>query len=214
MKEIWSRFSSLLQSPYGTLELSIIFIIVLCACAVFTSILINFIESRQRPKASRERKSIVTTATMTVFFIGFYLVIRLGIGGIVISNIALRVAFALSGTFMVIAGTIINIRGRLMLGVNWADQVKIYDDQTLVSKDIYSLVRHPLYSSLMLIFYGGSLIYLNWLAFLANSLIFIPFMYYRAKQEESLLIERFSQYRDYQKKVGMFFPRLTRRQER
>jgi protein-S-isoprenylcysteine O-methyltransferase Ste14 len=32
-------------------------------------------------------------------------------------------------------------------------------------------------------------------------------MYYRAKQEETLLVGEFKDYTDYQKKVGMFFPK-------
>ncbi|MGK0469242.1 MAG: protein-S-isoprenylcysteine O-methyltransferase Ste14, partial [Clostridium sp.] len=38
--------------------------------------------------------------------------------------------------------------------------------------------------------------------------IFIPFMYYRAKQEETLLIQTFSEYNDYIKRTGMFFPKI------
>lgn len=57
-------------------------------------------------------------------------------------------------------------------------------------------------------FYASSLIYLNYLVFFANSFIFIPFMYYRAKQEEKLLSNKFKEYKNYQKEVGMFFPKI------
>ena len=33
-------------------------------------------------------------------------------------------------------------------------------------------------------------------------------MYYRAKQEEKELIKVFKDYKDYQKKTGMFFPNI------
>lgn len=98
--------------------------------------------------------------------------------------------------------------GRFRLGSNWANQVKIYKNQTLVTHGPYGFVRHPLYASLILMFYGGCLVYPNYLAFLANTLIFIPFMYYRAKQEEILLSKTFKEYKKYQKEVGMLFPKI------
>jgi protein-S-isoprenylcysteine O-methyltransferase Ste14 len=37
-------------------------------------------------------------------------------------------------------------------------------------------------------------------------------VYYRARQEERLLEQQFEAYRQYQQTVGMFFPKLQRRQ--
>ena len=111
---------------------------------------------------------------------------------------------------MIILGCIINIAGRFNLGKNWANQVKIYNNQTFTRKGMFKIVRHPLYSSLMLMFYGACLVYPNYLAFLANTFIFIPFMYYRAKQEESLLLKTFKEYKQYKKEVGMFFPKIIK----
>ena len=115
------------------------------------------------------------------------------------------------GLLILIIGCIINIIGRINLGKNWSNQIKIYDDHSLVSNGVYKIVRHPLYASIIWMFFGASLIYSNYLAFLANLIIFIPFMYYRAKQEETLLKNEFIDYKDYQIKVGMFFPKLFTR---
>jgi protein-S-isoprenylcysteine O-methyltransferase Ste14 len=57
-------------------------------------------------------------------------------------------------------------------------------------------------------YFGASLVYSNWLAFVANTLIFLPAMFYRAKLEEKMLAQEFPEYKNYQKKVGMFFPRI------
>ncbi|MGE5473363.1 MAG: methyltransferase family protein [Ignavibacteriales bacterium] len=183
-------------------------IVGLCVAALFISILINFIESKQNGKAAKEKKSIVETGTMTLFFLAFYTLIRFDIWGLSFNNNPLRIFIVFFGLFMVILGCIINIRGRFNLGRNWANHIKIYEKQTLVREGVYRVVRHPLYASIIWMFYGASLIYLNLSAFLANTLIFIPFMYYRAKQEEELLTNRFEEYKEYQTKVGMFFPNL------
>ncbi|MFA7244752.1 MAG: isoprenylcysteine carboxylmethyltransferase family protein [Candidatus Magasanikbacteria bacterium] len=181
-------------------------IIGICLFALFTSILINFVEGIDK-KATKEKRSIVETGTMTLFFVGFYLLIRFQIGTIQIPQ-NLQYILILSGLTMIVAGCTINIVGRLNLGKNWANQIKIYQNHTLTKTGMYNLVRHPLYASLMMMFIGSCLVYSNYLAFLAHAFIFIPFMYYRAKQEEKLLSQTFIEYKKYQKEVGMFFPKF------
>ena len=110
-----------------------------------------------------------------------------------------------------LTNSVMNIMGRFNLGSNWANHIKIYDEHTLVQRGMYKIVRHPLYASIILMFYGACLVYRNILCFLAVTLIFIPFMYYRAKQEETLLIQTFSEYKDYKERTGMFFPKITKR---
>lgn len=183
-------------------------IIGVCIFALFTSILINFAEAKSN-NVKKQKKSIVETGTMTLFFIGFASLLWFGIGNIDV-GISLLYILAPIGLLMISFGCIFNIMGRFHLGSNWANQVKIYDKQTLVRTGVYGIVRHPLYASLMLMFYGACLVFPNYIAFLANTLIFIPFMYYRAKQEEDLLTKRFKEYPDYQKEVGMFFPRVIK----
>ncbi len=183
-------------------------IIGLCLFALFISIMINFAESSNK-NIKKEKKSIVETGTMTLFFIAFYILIRFKIGEVSIST-QLKTYLIIIGLIMIVAGCIINIAGRFNLGKNWANQVKIYNNQTFIKRGMFKFVRHPLYASLMLMFYGACLVYPNYLAFLANTFIFIPFMYYRAKQEESLLLRTFKEYKQYKKEVGMFFPKIIK----
>jgi protein-S-isoprenylcysteine O-methyltransferase Ste14 len=108
-------------------------------------------------------------------------------------------------------GTAFNVWGRVHLGANWADHVRIYTDQTLVTGGPYRFVRHPLYASLVWMFYGASLAYLNPLAALETTLIFLPGMWYRSNLEEAALLERFGDaYRAYRARTGRFLPRPGR----
>lgn len=100
--------------------------------------------------------------------------------------------------------------GRLFLKHNWANQVTIYDNHTLVTKNVYKFLRHPLYASLIWMLMGGGLIYSSYFAILSVLVIFIPMMYYRAKQEEKLLLTEFVEYLNYIQKTGMFFPKFFR----
>jgi protein-S-isoprenylcysteine O-methyltransferase Ste14 len=115
----------------------------------------------------------------------------------------LRVA----GLTLMLFGAGYNIWGRLYLKNNWADHVRIYDDQTLITTGPYRWVRHPLYASLIWMFYGAALAYLNPLAAIETALIFIPAMHYRSNQEERALAATFQQrYTAYRQRTGRFFP--------
>ena len=174
---------------------------------VALAITIDFLEFDKNEK-TKNKKSVVTTGTMFLFFVGFYLLIKLNIGQIEINNLSVRLPLAIIGTVVIFAGVFVNIKGRIDLGKNWANQIKIYEKHTLVNRGVYKIVRHPLYASLIWIFYGACLVYLNFPALLANTFIFIPFMFYRANQEEILLQKEFPEYKNYKLKTGMFFPKL------
>lgn len=145
---------------------------------------------------------------MLAFFATMYLLIKLHIGVGSVSDDHLRILAKLAGAALMVAGCICNLMGRAALGQNWANQATLYDDQSLVTAGVYSIARHPLYSSLTGMFYGSALLYQNIAVALATTLIFLPAMYYRASLEEKLLAQRFSDYSAYQVRVGMIFPKL------
>ncbi len=181
----------------------------LCVLAIILAVILNFIEDKHQEKSPiKEKKSIVETGTMTLFFVFAYVLIKFNIGTFAIENIYLKILFSFLGTIIMIFGTYFNIVGRLKLGRNWANQIKIYKKHTLVTTGVYSVVRHPLYASLIWMFYASCFVFFNYATIIATSLIFAPFMYLRAKQEEKLLKEKFPEYSTYQKKVGMFFPKF------
>jgi len=184
-----------------------LFIVMSCATAVLAAVAIDFRQFRKRAGVKQEQKSIVETGSMLLFFFLFYIILISGAGSFALSIVWLRLALAGFGTLAVVAGCYVNIRGRFDLGKNWSNQIRIYRDHTLVSSGMYRIVRHPLYASLIWMFIGASLLYVNLLALLSSLLVFLPFMYYRAKQEERLLEKEFDGYDAYRKKVGMFFPK-------
>lgn len=201
----------LFNSPENIFYLFSNIIVILCVFLVFISILIDFTEFQTRKQVKKEKKSIVETGTMFLFFFLFYFLIRFSVGQIHVPYLSLKIFIMTLGLLILIIGCIVNIKGRMNLGKNWSNQIKIYKDHHFVSNGVYSFVRHPLYASIIWMFFGASLIYSNPLAFLANIFIFIPFMYYRAKQEETLLTKEFENYKNYQMKVGMFFPKFLKK---
>jgi protein-S-isoprenylcysteine O-methyltransferase Ste14 len=212
MNTIMQAFLDRLNQPFGWLILLTNGLVGLCVLAVLSAIGLNFLTARQRGEfVQQQQRSPVATGTMLLFFAVFYGILRLNFGAFRLASFPLRLITLVFGLSLLITGCLVNIRGRLRLGHNWANQVTIYAAQECITTGVYALVRHPLYASLIWMFYGASLVYLNWAAFLANSCIFVPMMYYRARQEETLLIEHFRNYRAYRQQVGMFWPRFRRR---
>ena len=198
------------QQPFNLIIQTIL------ACSVFAlfiSVFIDFMLFSQSNNVKKERKSIVETGTMTFFFILYYLILVSKVGTIGLGQDIAKQFMMILGTAMIVLGCMANIKGRFNLGKNWANQIKIYKEHTLVQTGMYRIVRHPLYASIIFMFYGGCLVYRNIAAFAAVSLIFVPFMYYRAKQEEVLLLQSFPKYEEYKKITGMLFPRIRTRKD-
>jgi protein-S-isoprenylcysteine O-methyltransferase Ste14 len=181
-------------------------IIVLCVLATLTAVLVNFLLAKKRGEVTAESRSKVATASMLGFFAGYYCLIRFQIGVIPLPARSVTLSLACVGLALVVVGTGVNILGRCALGGNWGDQIRIYRDHQLVTGGVYRYVRHPLYASLIWMFFGAALFFQNWLALAADLGIFLPAMCYRGRQEEVALRSLFPLYAEYARKTGMFFP--------
>jgi protein-S-isoprenylcysteine O-methyltransferase Ste14 len=179
-----------------------------CILTMATAIVFNFLNTQQ-PREFKERRSPVATASMTAFFVLLYFTIRFRWSALEPSG---WIAFRSFGLVLMLYGAAFNVWGRLYLKTNWSDHVRIYDDQTLVTTGPYRIVRHPLYASIIWMFYGAAIAYLNPLAALENTLIFIPAMIYRSNLEEDELRKTFGEtFSNYWKTTGRFFPRIGSR---
>jgi protein-S-isoprenylcysteine O-methyltransferase Ste14 len=188
------------------LEQTIInFVIVLGIVLIYTYVINNFINaSKRKDKKKKEVKSIVETASMSTFFIVIAIVVNFQIGTYQYHNIYLNVFFLI----VYVIGIATNLLGRYYLGNNWGNNIVIYKDHTLVTKGVYKIVRHPLYASIIWMIYSIGILKNNYLVVILNTIIFIPFMYYRAKQEETELKKIFKEYNNYIDNTGMFFPNI------
>jgi len=62
--------------------------------------------------------------------------------------------------------------------------------------------------------YGFSFLFTNPIVFLLNTIIFFPFMVYRAKQEDAMLAIVFPDtFSKYKSKTGLFIPKLKKEAE-
>jgi protein-S-isoprenylcysteine O-methyltransferase Ste14 len=166
---------------------------------------------RQARDVVRGDRSLVETGSMTAFLVVYYVAIRFRVLAIALPG-PVRTAMILVGLALMVAGVAFNVAGRFELGSNWANQIKIYAGHTLKTTGPYSVVRHPLYASLIWIFVGGSLVYSNLLALALTLGLFTPMMVVRALKEETLLAETFGEpYAAYRRRTGMLLPTPWRR---
>ena len=83
----------------------------------------------------------------------------------------------------------------------------------VIRKNIFSIIRHPIYMSEILLYFGLLLLSIS-LAALLIWVLTIIFLHYIAKYEEILCIERYGdEYIRYMKDVPMWIPRLWNKGE-
>ena len=104
---------------------------------------------------------------------------------------------------LIIAGAVLIILAHKELPKEHGQPEKI---NKLATRGIYSKIRHPVYLGFMLITFGLSLFFANYLM-LILSILFVPVWYTISKREEKNLIEKFGErYLKYMKETPMFIP--------
>ena len=98
---------------------------------------------------------------------------------------------------------------RFSLGNNYSPCYDSYMPKNLKTTGVYSLVRHPIYSSNILLMIGvfvstGSLI------IAANTVILFIYYILSATIEEKAIIKKFPKYKSYKSRTGMFLPNISR----
>lgn len=93
------------------------------------------------------------------------------------------------------------------LGRNWSISLEIRDKHELISGGPYALVRHPMYSSFLLMAVGQALLLSNWVVGLAGLIGFAVLFFLRVDKEERMMLETFGpQYRAYMERTKRIIP--------
>lgn len=110
------------------------------------------------------------------------------------------------GTALFASGACFGIAGARAIGRALTPFPKPRSGAPLVQTGIYAQVRHPLYTSVILMSLGTALVSLNVIA-LAAALALLPFFHAKARQEEGWLRRQYPDYDDYARRVPRFLPR-------
>jgi protein-S-isoprenylcysteine O-methyltransferase Ste14 len=93
------------------------------------------------------------------------------------------------------------------LGRNWSVTLEVRDQHTLVTRGVYSRVRHPMYSAFWLWALAQALLLPNWIAGPAGLVGFGTLFFLRVGHEEAMMIEIFGEdYRRYMDCTSRILP--------
>lgn len=95
------------------------------------------------------------------------------------------------------------------LGRNWSITLEIRDQHQLICSGPYAFVRHPMYTSFLLMGLGQALLLSNWVVGLAGLIGFAVLFFLRVDKEERMMLEIFgAQYRAYMDRTKRIIPYL------
>lgn len=110
------------------------------------------------------------------------------------------------GFFLTIAGLAFACWARVILGRNWSGVVQLKKDHELIVRGPYSIVRHPIYTGLLLAFLGTALAIGAWRGLIASAIVAVSF-WRKLRLEERWLCELFGeQYAAYMRRVRALVP--------
>jgi protein-S-isoprenylcysteine O-methyltransferase Ste14 len=116
------------------------------------------------------------------------------------------VEVAAAGWLLTALGMLFSIWARVSLGRNWSGRVVLKHGQELVCTGPYALVRHPIYTGLLVALSGTALYEGHWGVLLGLGCFAIGFLL-KARSEENLLEREFGErYREYRDRTPMLIP--------
>ena len=118
-----------------------------------------------------------------------------------------RTVSIVAGMVMGGAGGLLVLSGLFSLGSNLTAVPRPKSDAHMVKHGAYRLVRHPIYSGIILGSLGLGLLRGGWLCLLYALILFI-FFDVKSRKEEQWLREKYVDYADYQKRVRKLIPFL------
>jgi protein-S-isoprenylcysteine O-methyltransferase Ste14 len=110
------------------------------------------------------------------------------------------------GVILTVLGMCVEFSTQIYLGRNYSTLLHIQEEQSLITTGPYRYVRHPMYTALITVGIGLSLLSANWyfgLPFIATIVVIIL----RIKKEEEAMIKSFGEeYIQYMKRTKRFIP--------
>lgn len=112
----------------------------------------------------------------------------------------------LLGDALALAGLLVMLWARVVLGRNWSADVVLKEGHELVTSGPYRFVRHPIYSGLLLLALGWA-VWRGQYAGFWGLLVVLILLWVKARFEEQLMIEHFGDaYLGYKSRVKALVP--------
>ncbi len=117
-------------------------------------------------------------------------------------------ALRIAGSILTVVGLSIAFVARRTIAGNWSGNVEIKQDHELMTTGVYGLVRHPIYTGVLIMSLGTFLVGGNVAVFLFF-LSLLLFFLFKVRKEEELLSKHFpADYPAYSQRVKKLIPFL------
>jgi len=112
------------------------------------------------------------------------------------------------GSAVCVLGLMGAIWSRKTLGDNWSNDVEFKKGHKLIEQGPYRFVRHPIYTSILLMCLGSAMVSNRALSYMGGLLVFVGF-FIKLKQEERLMLQHFpEEYPAYKGRTKILVPFL------
>ncbi len=163
----------------------------------------------KRVRVVRDYRSLSERVALSVAFFGlailpaFYVATGIPRGADYTSN-----PWAIAaGILIFVFGLWVFRRSHKDLGRNWSVTLEIRDKHKLISGGLYRFIRHPMYSSFLLIGLAQAFLLPNWVAGLSGLVGFAVLFFMRVDVEERMMLDAFGEeYRIYSGKTKRIIP--------
>ncbi len=162
--------------------------------------------SARSAKVAEERQSWAGRLARMPVWLGYLLLIVAGVHPFGMVVIPHTVIAQWIGVAICALGLLAAIWSRRTLGDDWSQDVELKQGHELIERGPYRWVRHPIYTSHLLMGLGTAVESGMLVAFLGLALFFLGF-WIKLKQEEGLLLRHFpEEYPAYQARVKALVP--------
>ena len=173
-----------------------------------------YVKTHSKPEDAtlkKRKEDVLSKAAGLLGMLGFISVLAFVINPnwLVFADLAFPVWLRWAGIGMAILGFVLLHWAQLTLGKSWSDTPRMMKEQTLITSGPYKFIRHPIYTSFILILGSTLFISANWSIGMAWIGMTVLEVVSRIRFEESLMLEYFGdEYRQYMKRTGGLLPKV------
>ncbi len=177
--------------------------------ALWTAWFIYWYAARRNDKAVQRRESLTSRAahiTPLALAVALFAVPDLWRGWLSIRILPFSFVTYWIGIAVLVAGLAFTVAARRHLGGNWSGIVTVKQDHELIRSGPYALVRHPIYTGMLLGFIGSAISLDEVRGVIAIGLVIVAFLL-KIRLEERWMTESFGDaYRCYRTEVKALIP--------
>jgi len=184
--------------------------VVLAATVVMMAIRAPHGRRSRRMTVVKSGKTPLETGLLVLAWSGFFVpLIWVATPAFRFAEYPLRSGPLAAGVACLVIGLWLFYRSHADLGTNWSITLEVHEGHRLITQGVYRLVRHPMYSALLLYSIGQALVIPNWVGGLSNLVAFLVLFALRVGPEERMMAQQFgNEYVRYMARTRRLIPHV------